>query len=60
MPPAAPAPVLCPRPLPHGGLGGGSTLGVADYVLTFTFFYGQTSTTYHELGHRLAIHTPPA
>ena len=41
------------------GLGGGSTLGVADYVLTFTFFYGQTSTTYHELG-RLAIHTPPA
>ena len=35
------------------GLGGGSTLGVADYVLRFAFFYGQSGTTYHELGHCL-------
>lgn len=36
------------------GLGGGSTLGVASYVLRHDFFYGQQDgTTYHELGHVL-------
>lgn len=37
------------------GLGGGSTLGVAEYVLKSDFFYGQQrgGVTYHELGHCL-------
>ena len=41
---------------PNGvsGLGGGSILGVADYILRIDFFYGQLDgTTYHELGHVL-------
>jgi hypothetical protein len=35
------------------GLGGGSTLGVADYVLTWGFFYGSNDVMYHEFGHCL-------
>merc|ERR1712232_1035049 len=53
--------LLSPRRLNLGvatrvsGIGGGSILGVAEYVLNSDFFYGQQrgGVTYHELGHCL-------